>query len=71
MDRKEYLEICQRNSACEDKETVLFGGIEYYPISYCLWFDKKGAVMHSAIMTEKKSGSELRCLLEDVIPVVS
>ena len=71
MDRKEYLEICQRNAACEDKQVVLFGGCEYYPVSYCLWFDKKGAIEHSAIMIEKKSGSEMRCLLEDVVPALS
>lgn len=67
MDRKLYLELCQRVSVlksgiCGIKENVpdelkvIHNGIEYYPISYELSFDN-GKPTHKAILHDLKANS--------------
>ena len=68
MDRKLYLELCQKVSVLKDgicgiKENVpnelivVYNGIKYYPVAYELSFDDKGSVRHTAILHDLKSNS--------------
>ena len=67
MDRKLYLELCQKvsvlkNGVCGIKENVpdelkvIHNGIEYYPTAYELSFDK-GKPVHTAILHDLKANS--------------
>ena len=77
MDRKLYLELCQKvsvlkNGICGIKENVpdelkvIHNGIEYYPISYELSFDN-GKPKHKAILHDLKANSIMNANLEKVI----
>ena len=76
MDRKLYLELCQKvsvlkNGVCGIKENVpdelkvIHNGIEYYPISYKLSFDN-GRPTHTAILHDMKSNSIMNADLEAI-----
>ena len=78
MDRKLYLELCQRvsvlkNGICGIKEnvpdelTVVYNGIKYYPVAYELSFGDKGNIRHTAILHDLKSNSITNADLERVI----
>lgn len=65
MDRKLYLELCQKvsvlkNGICGIKEhvpnelKVVHDDIQYYPVAYQLSFDNKGNVRHTAILHDLK-----------------
>lgn len=67
MDRKLYLELCQKvsvlkNGICGIKENVpnelkvIHNGIEYYPIAYELSFNN-GKPTHAAILHDLKANS--------------
>lgn len=77
MDRKLYLELCQKvstlkNGICGIKENVpddlkvLFNGVTYYPVAYELSFDK-GRTVHKAILHDLKANSISYADLERVI----
>ena len=77
MDRKFYLELCQKvsvlkNGICGIKENVpnelmvVYNGIKYYPIAYELSFDDKGNVRHTAILHDLKSNSIMNADLRNV-----
>ena len=77
MDRKLYLELCQKvsvlkNGICGIKENVsndlkvIHNGIEYYPTAYELSFDDKGGVIHKAILHDLKANSITYADLERV-----
>lgn len=77
MDRKLYLELCQKvsvlkNGICGIKENVpdelkvIYNGIAYYPVSYELSFDDKGNVKHTAILHDLKANSITSAALERV-----
>lgn len=68
MDRKLYIELCQKvsvlkNGICGIKENVpnelmvVHNGITYYPVVYQLSFDNKGNVRHTAILHALKANS--------------
>lgn len=70
MNRKLYLELCQRvsvlkNGICGIKENVpdelkvIYNGIAYYPVSYELSFDN-GKPTHTAILHDLKANSITR-----------
>lgn len=76
MDRKLYLELCQKvsvlkNGVCGIKENVpnelkvIHNGIEYYPTAYELSFDK-GKPTHTAILHDLKANSIVNASLEMV-----
>lgn len=76
IDRREYLEMCQRVSvlpsgvfgikqSVPDDLKVIHNGIEYYPISYKLSFDN-GRPTHTAILHDLKSNSIMNANLETV-----
>ena len=67
MDRKLYIELCQKvsvlkNGICGIKENVpdelkvIYNGIAYYPVSYELSFDN-GKPTHTAILHDLKANS--------------
>lgn len=77
MDRKLYLELCQKvsvlkNGVCGIKENVpdelmvVYNGIKYYPVAYRLSFDDKGNVRHTAILHDLKANSSMNADLEKV-----
>lgn len=76
MDRKLYLELCQKVSLLKDgvcgikknipnELKVIHNNIIYYPISYELSF-KNGNVKHIAILHDVKSNSIIKCNLAKV-----
>lgn len=77
MDRKLYLELCQKvsvlkNGICGIKENVpdelkvIYNGIAYYPVSYELSFDDKGNVRHTAILHDLNANAITYANLERV-----
>ena len=77
MDRKLYLELCQKVSVLKsgvlgikenvpDDLKVVHNGIIYYPQAYKLSFDNKGGVLHTAILHDLKANAIIECNLERV-----
>lgn len=66
MERKRYLELCQRNAVQPKSVVVWLDGIGYYPIEYRLGFDKEGKSVHSAVLHDLKANSIINCPLEGV-----
>lgn len=65
MERKRYLELCQRYAVGEDIR-VKYKETEYRPCRYELGFDSSGNSIHTAILKDLKTNSLLYCGLEDV-----
>ena len=66
MERKEYLEICQRNAALGSKEKVYYKGHPYIPKEFVMWFDENGKTVNSAVLMDVKTKCEVRCDLRKV-----
>lgn len=66
MERKRYLELCQRNAVQPKSVVVWLDGIGYYPIEYRLCFDKEGKTVHRAVLQDMKANSIINCSLEGV-----
>lgn len=77
MERKEYLEWCRDcailpNGPCGIKRNVpenrkvMVDGLLYYPEGYCLRFDDRGNVIHTAILHDLHANSVVCCLLSKV-----
>ena len=65
MERKLYLELCQRQAVKCDA-LVEYGGIAYQPYAYELKFQSDGKIKHTAILKEQKENCLVYCRLEDV-----
>ena len=65
MERKLYLELCQRH-AIKGGVLVEYDGIAYQPYSYELKFQQDGKIKHTAILKEQKANCLVYCRLEDV-----
>ena len=65
MERKLYLELCQRQ-AMKGGVLVEYDGIAYQPYSYELKFQSDGKIKHTAILKETKGNCLVYCRLEDV-----
>jgi hypothetical protein len=76
MDRKLYLELCQKVSVLKngilgikenvpDDLKVICKGVTYYPVSYELSFDN-GQPTHTAILHALRANSITKCNLERV-----
>ena len=65
MERKRYLELCQKYVVCGDIR-VKYKHTEYHPYRYELGFDDKGKSIHTAILKDLKANSLLYCELENV-----
>ena len=65
MERKEYLQRCQRY-AVNQSDMVVFKDIKYYPVAYELSFNNKGEAVHRAILKDIKTSSLVYCRLDDI-----
>ena len=65
MERKQYLELCQKYAVGEDIR-VKYKDTEYRPYRYELGFDDTGKSIHTAILKDLKANSLVDCWLEDV-----
>ena len=76
IDRKEFLQICQKVSilpettmhiktAIPPELTVLYEGIQFYPIGYEMTY-KQGISQHTAILHDMKSNNIVKVKLERV-----
>ena len=65
MERKQYLELCQKYAVGEDIR-VKYKDTEYHPYRYELGFDDTGKSIHTAILKDLKANSLVDCWLEDV-----
>lgn len=72
IDRTKYLQMCRdcamlsvRNNVPENLR-VVYGGIEYYPVSYTLAFDSNGATRHIATIHDLKANGVCDVLLKDI-----
>jgi hypothetical protein len=66
MERKRYLEICQRNAVNGDSVLVSWKGIRYYPRKLFVWFDKNGRTMNTAQMVALIGDSAIEARLEEL-----
>lgn len=76
MNRKEYLELCQKVSVLPETTmhikaqippelTVSYNGIQFYPTGYEMTF-KQGVSQHTAILHDMKAHSVIYADLEKV-----
>ena len=65
MERKLYLELCQRQSM-KGGVLVEYDSIAYQPYAYELKFKQDGKIKHMSILKEPKANCLLYCRLEDV-----
>lgn len=65
MERKLYLELCQRQ-AMKGGVLVEYDGIAYHPYAYELKFQPDGKIKHTAILKDVKANSLVYCNLVDV-----
>lgn len=65
MERKRYLELCQKYAMGQDIK-VKYNGALYRPWKYELGFDNKGQSIHTAILYDINANSIVYCKLRDV-----
>ena len=65
MERKLYLELCQRQ-AIKGCVLVEYDGVAYQPYAYELKFQTDGKIKHTAILKDQKANCLVYCRLEDV-----
>lgn len=65
MERKLYLELCQRQ-AMKGGVLVVYDSVAYQPYAYELKFQPDGKIKHTAILKDPKSNCLVYCRLEDV-----
>ena len=65
MERKRYLELCQKYAVGCDVR-VKYKDTEYYPYRYELGFDGSGKSIHTAILKDLKANSVVYAMLESV-----
>ena len=65
MERKQYLELCQKYAVGEDIRVKL-KDTEYHPYRYELGFDDTGKSIHTAILKDLKANSVVYAMLESI-----
>ena len=65
MERKQYLELCQKYAVGEDVRVKL-KETEYHPCRYELGFDDTGKSIHTAILKDLKANSVICVMLKDI-----
>lgn len=65
MERKRYLELCQKYAIGQDIK-VKYKDSEYHPKAYELSFDNNGNIIHRAILQDTKANSIVYVRLKDV-----
>jgi hypothetical protein len=72
MNRKLYLELCQKCAVIPNKQNipldclVMHNGIKYYPIGYELYFTDEGQPKHKAVLHDLHANSICYAMLEGV-----
>jgi hypothetical protein len=64
MERKRFLELCQKNAVYPKSVFVSADGIKYHPLEYRLCFDKNGSVVHRVVLLDIKENSIINCSLD-------
>ena len=65
MERKRYLELCQKHVVgCDIR--VKYKDTLYHPYRYELGFDSNGKSIHTAILKDLKANSVVYAMLESV-----
>lgn len=59
MERKKYLQLCQKNAISPKSVKVLYDGLEYFPEAYQMDFNEKGETQNTAILKDIKANSSL------------
>lgn len=65
MERKRYLELCQKYAVGEDIR-VIYKESQYRPKAYELSFDNTGESVHRVILQDIKANSVVYARLKDV-----
>lgn len=65
MERKRYLELCQKYAVGQPVK-VKYKGVVYHPLRYGLAFDENGKITHTAILKDTTANSISYCDLEGV-----
>lgn len=65
MERKQYLELCQKYAVGGDIR-VLYKDTKYHPYRYELGFDDTGKSIHTAILKDIKANSVIYVMLKDI-----
>ena len=65
MERKRYLELCQKYAVGGDIR-VKYKDTEYHPCRYELGFDDTGKSIHTAILKDLKANSVVYAMLKSI-----
>lgn len=66
MDRKRYLELCQKNAVEPNCVNVIYQSGKYFPLALKVWFDGNGVTKNTAEMVDCVSRTKLYCDVGDV-----
>ena len=69
MERRKYLELCQKNATGIEGVFVEYGGTKYLPISLSLWFNERGERQNTAVLSDLNGKSIINCRLQDIISI--
>lgn len=67
MERRKYLELCQKSAVGVGGALMEYNGIKYIPISLSLWFNDKGEGQNTAVLADLNGKSIINCRLQDII----
>lgn len=66
LDRKRYLELCQRNAVDPNSVNVIYQNAKYYPLALKIWFNGNGETKNTAEMVDCVARSKMYCDVKDV-----
>lgn len=66
MERKRYLQLCQKRAVGEKDVFVIYEGVEYIPISLSIWFNKKGETQNTAVLRDLNGKTFVNCRVIDI-----
>lgn len=66
MDRKRYLELCQKNSIDTNSIVVFYEKHRYHPLGLKIWFNGNGETKNTAEMVDCVSKTKLYADVKDV-----
>lgn len=66
MERKTYLELCQKNAVLNEKTSIIHDGVEFFPKSLVIWFDKEGRCKNTANLVAVFGNYEMNVNVEEL-----
>ena len=66
MERKRYLELCQKNVVEPNSVNVIYQSGKYYPLCLKIWFNGNGETKNTAEMIDCVSRTKLYADVKDV-----